>query len=527
MAHIITGDGGASASDNGSLHPVGERQAGHGPDLAGRLRTTHEERPRLSFDLDVEVCVVGAGLAGLTVARELARRGTTVAVLEGHEVGWNASGHNFGAVMPGFPIDVGDLISRVGFEDARELWRLAEAGAEYVRAAVVENPMAGVALSEGALEVSNVASGDQLISRLQTLGEDFGIAVEGWQVDRVRSVLKTPRYFHGVHYPKAFQIDGRHYIHGLATLAERAGARIFENTPVTGIDPAGIRKRIATPAARVRASQIVLAGGTHLGAPLQRLSDTLLPVWRYAALTMPLGPRLTDAVAFAGAVADADGLVQYRIVDGDRLLWCGGDSSFAIKPARFARMARRQIRTLFPALGDVGIADVFGGVIGLTVHGMPQIGAMRRGVWVASGFGRQGLNTSAMAGQLIARGIVDGDDRWRLFSPFELVWAGGTGGKFVGQAILSLGRGQAALTGVLARYRERALLRARRDEVRGAVARQARPFSRPPSQQSAPPRREAAVTRRIEAAAPQQITDVETAPLSDPQSSGRHDAPLG
>src|SRR6202022_4439365 len=46
------------------------------------------------------------------------------------------------------------------------------------------------------LEVSNVDVGDQLISRLQMLGEDFETEVEGWQVDRVRAELKTDRYFH-------------------------------------------------------------------------------------------------------------------------------------------------------------------------------------------------------------------------------------------------------------------------------------------------------------------------------------------
>ncbi|WP_245312700.1 FAD-dependent oxidoreductase, partial [Bradyrhizobium macuxiense] len=40
-------------------------------------------RARLAFDLDVDICVVGAGLAGLTVAREAARLGASVAVLEG------------------------------------------------------------------------------------------------------------------------------------------------------------------------------------------------------------------------------------------------------------------------------------------------------------------------------------------------------------------------------------------------------------------------------------------------------------
>src|SRR5438309_6988515 len=91
------------------------------------------ERARLGFDLDVEVCVVGAGLAGLTVAREAARLGASVAVLEGRHVGWNASGHTLGTVMPGFGVPAGDLIERIGFEDAREIWALSRQGADYVR----------------------------------------------------------------------------------------------------------------------------------------------------------------------------------------------------------------------------------------------------------------------------------------------------------------------------------------------------------------------------------------------------------
>src|SRR3954469_12355675 len=106
------------------------------------------ERKRLTFDLDVDVCVVGAGLAGLTVAREAARLGASVAVLEGRQVGWNASGHTLGTVMPGFGVPLGDLIERVGFEDTREIWALSKQGADYVRSAATLVPFS--AYSEGA-----------------------------------------------------------------------------------------------------------------------------------------------------------------------------------------------------------------------------------------------------------------------------------------------------------------------------------------------------------------------------------------
>jgi hypothetical protein len=118
---------------------------------------------------------------------------------------------------------------------------------------------------------------------------------------------------------------------------------------------------------------------------------------------------------------------------------------------------------------------------------MPQIGQLRRGLWVASGFGRQGLNTTAMAGQLIARSILWGDERWRLFSPFELVWAGGRTGRIAGHAIGSWARGSSAAAGLLARYRERARAREGIREARLAEAnRQA--GTRPPPRRPPPGR---------------------------------------
>ena len=451
------------------------------------------DRSRLSFDLDVDIAVVGAGVAGLSVALEAARLGASVAVLEGRHVGWNASGHQLGTVMPGYALPIGELIARVGFNDTRELWLLSKQGAELVRANASEDLIPGIAISEGALEVSNVDVGDQLISRLQMLGEDFETEVEGWQVDQVRAELKTDRYFHGVYYPNAFQIDGRRYIHGLAALARRAGARIFEDTPVVSVDPSGIRKRIVTPSARLRASHIVLAGNVHLGATLRRLSETLLPVWRYAAVTAPLGERLAEAITFKGSVTDTDGIDHFRIVDGNRLMWAGPETTWAARPERFAPAIARRIQTIFPQLGRPEIAEVWGGAAGHTVHGMPQIGQLRRGLWVTSGFGRQGLNTSAMAGQLIARSILWGDERWRLFSPFELVWAGGTTGRVAGYFIGMWNRGSSAAAGALARYRERARTQERVREARlSQVNRQAGTppvRRRPPPGRPQPPRR--------------------------------------
>src|SRR6202021_3739362 len=89
----------------------------NGPDAG-----TTPEPARLTFDLDVDICVVGAGVAGLTVGLEAARLGASVAVLEGRQVGWSASGHQLGTVMPGYGLPIGDLIPRVGFATTNNIW---------------------------------------------------------------------------------------------------------------------------------------------------------------------------------------------------------------------------------------------------------------------------------------------------------------------------------------------------------------------------------------------------------------------
>ena len=115
---------------------------------------------------------------------------------------------------------------------------------------------------------------------------------------------------------------------------------------------------------------------------------------------------------------------------------------------------------MFPKLGSVWRSPRLGAApSGRPCTACRRSAQLRSGLWVASGFGRQGMNTSAMAGQLIARSILWGDERWRLFSPFELVWAGGPTGRVAGYFIGVWGRGSAAAAGALARHRERARAR--------------------------------------------------------------------
>ncbi|HXF88565.1 MAG TPA: FAD-binding oxidoreductase [Xanthobacteraceae bacterium] len=418
-------------------------------------RVVDEARGTLNIDLDVDVCVIGGGLAGLTAAREIARRGWSVVLLEARRIAWNASGRNTGFVLPGFAADPEAVIARVGLEQAKALWTLSQAGFDYVRTAAREMP--GVEVSEGGwLNVAKFDNDEEEKKSAEQLAGDFGVAVEFWPPERVREVLKSPLYFGGLHYPNAFSIHPLNYALGLAAAAEAAGARIFEDTPAVEIDPQGVRKRVVTPNGRVRSAHLVLAGNVHLKRVMPKIAGTLLPISVYVLTTAPLGERLKEAITYPGAVSDtklADN--HYRVVGGDRLMWSGRSTVWQGNPRRYARPLVEDIKRAYPQLGEVQVDYVWTGTLGNTVHRMPQIGELMPGCWLVSGFGGHGINTTAMGGELIARAIVDGDGTWRQFIPFELVWAGGLLGRAAMQVYYWTYRRREQLRAHLSRQRRR------------------------------------------------------------------------
>jgi glycine/D-amino acid oxidase-like deaminating enzyme len=308
---------------------------------------------------------------------------------------------------------------------------LSQGGVDYVRRTIAESKMQGIDQTEGWLHVSKTDRPRQAADEADLL-RSLGADIEVWPERLVRSKLKSDRYFQAINYPTAINIHPLNYAFGLAKLAEDAGARIFEQTRALSIDPAGVRKRILTANGRIRAAHIVLAGNVHLDGLMPDIAQTLMPVHTFVIVTKPLGAALPEAIAYRGSVSDTDWAdSHYRIVGGDRLMWCGRMTVWDANPRWFGRKLRRDLRRRFPQLQGAEIDYAWTGTLGLSVHRMPQIGELSPGVWLASGFGGHGLNTTAMAGDLITRAIVEGDDRWRLFQPFELVWAGGRAGRIV------------------------------------------------------------------------------------------------
>ena len=390
--------------------------------------------PSLNSDLDCEVCVIGAGLAGLTTALELARAGKQVVVVEANRVAWGASGRNGGFVLPGFALGIGKIKKMLGTDHARHLYRLSVDGVDYVRQELTRIAPEAL-IAEGDIHISRIDDADGMERYRDAAARDFNHELTYLSTGQVRRQLLSERYHQGLSDPTSFHIHPLNYTRALASAAVDAGARIFENSPATGLEPQVPVSTVHCRDNRISAGHVVLAVSSYDRMLYPKLGRTVLPIATYIAATEPLGDHANFAIKTRAAISDSRRAGDYyRLVSDNRILWGGRITTRTSHPPRLAQRLYRDMLVVYPQLSGVQIQHAWSGLMGYCRHFMPIIGELEPGIWSAVAFGGHGLNTTAMAGQLISRAIAAGDDEWRLFTPFGPGWAGGPLGRVATQA---------------------------------------------------------------------------------------------
>ena len=212
----------------------------HAPSYYAASANRATNNPSLEGSANCQVCVVGGGYTGLSAALHLAERGIDVVLLEANRIGWGASGRNGGQVGSGQRVEQTVLEERHGKAHAKLLWDLAEQSKALVRDLISRHGIA-CDYAPGILHADHrkayvEESRDHVEHLRLTYGYEDIRFVDG---DEIGDLVGSPRYFGGSLDMGAGHLHPLNFALGLGRAAEAAGARIFEETKVTGIDGKG------------------------------------------------------------------------------------------------------------------------------------------------------------------------------------------------------------------------------------------------------------------------------------------------
>lgn len=400
-----------------------------------RLAGTLPAPVPLTGRLECDVCVVGGGLAGLSAALSLATRGRRVVLLEARRIGYGASGRNGGFVTAGFALSAETLLARAGRDDGRRLYALSREGVALVRNRIAAFGIAAAQPVSGAIVAWRYPAGDEVLRTRDRLRECFGVEREVWPVERVRGALRSARYFEALADGEGLHMDPLAYALGLARALEAHGARVHEASPVTTLRRMGATLVACTAHGAVHAAHVVLATSAYGEDLHPRLAAATLPVATYMIATQALGPRLATAIDTDAAVADTRNAGDYYRAREGRILWGGRMTALTREPRRLAALLLADVVGVYPQLAGVRVETAWSGLMGYSRHRMPLLLELEPGLWSCTNFGGHGLNTTAIAGELVARAITGEDDELRRFARFGTAWTGGPLGALAAESV--------------------------------------------------------------------------------------------
>jgi len=252
------------------------------------------------------VVVVGAGLAGSSLALHLAERGVQVAILEGRQPGWGASGRNAGHVLP-LLRDIGGPGTFPGrgkafLEAFREHHTIPFDLSQRLRIDCDAVRSGYLNVMKDADDVEKFMWAFEYLTRL---GIQNTRVLHG---DEVHALSGSTRYDHGVMLEDGGRINPYLFTNGMATAAAPLDAAVHGDSEALGIEGTGRRWCVTTARGSVRVDRAVFCTNACPTAIVPEFARCFYPLTAYALTTRPLATPLRLQVMPGGAT-----LAQYPI----------------------------------------------------------------------------------------------------------------------------------------------------------------------------------------------------------------------
>ena len=246
----------------------------------------------LEHDVEAEVVVIGAGLAGASVALHLAELGVSTVVLEAKQPGDGASGRNAGHVQT-FLDNLEPL--QVWPGQGRPFLDFFIEHRDIVYDLCRKHGIEADAVKSGMVEAA--CKKHDVLERKAARWKAFGYDVDVVAADQLRELLGTDAYSYGIHWREGGHVNPYLFTNGMVDAAAGLGVRVYGDSPAMSCDKAGTRWRVATPRGSVQAQKVLVCTNGHAGNTFfPELARTPYPLVACAMATKPLPQSVLDMV---------------------------------------------------------------------------------------------------------------------------------------------------------------------------------------------------------------------------------------
>lgn len=364
------------------------------------------EYPALDRDFDIDVTVIGAGIAGLTTAYLLKQRGIKVAVFEKYRIGDSVSGHTTAKVTSQHGQTYSQLIEKFGREAAGIYGAANEAAIEQIEAIIIKERIDCDWRRE-----DNYVFTDKP-EELEGLQQEAADAVElGLPASFETDMPLDVPIAGAVRFRNQATFHILKYLHGLARAIDGDGCYVFEQTKASLVNDGKVCT-FHTPGGRVRAGQVVLA--TNVPSPLK--DHAAYGLLEYPARSYLIAGRIDHDISgmYINTGSPTRSILP-TVLGGEHWLLVGGEGHFV----GMSGPAKTRYETLAAyAREQFGLTDIayrWSTWDYIAYDHMPLVGKLysfSKNVYTATGFRKWGMTNGTVAAMILNDLLTDTDNPW-------------------------------------------------------------------------------------------------------------------
>lgn len=380
--------------------------------------------PKLEYDGECDIVVIGGGLLGASTALHLSESGVETILLEKNRVGSAASGRNGGQLTPGLARwEAESIIDNFDYDEACRLWKFTSVESFDLIKEITERYKLSLDLHRGhltaAIHPGHINALTIGADARKYLGDDNVRILGPYEI---REHINSELYYGGALDLIGGQIHSLGLTRGLIYGFVKNGGKVYENSEVLKVEevPGGIS--VETEGGKILAKKgIVLAVHQSTFKLLSDINSTI-PFYTYVGVTNNIEGGHHSLLPTHMAVYDTQLQIDYfRPVRKERILFGGQGTGMRWNHDKTIDYLTSRIKTVFPHRDDIQFEYVWSGTTDLTLNGAVDCRKIGEHIpiYAVHGWSGHGIAQTVRIGKAIRDDFLKINDDFDMLTSIE------------------------------------------------------------------------------------------------------------